>query len=130
MRKAISRWYNGGMANRPKTVMAQAREDILPYLAKGMTRRAASAMVGIDEHTIRDWERTDPQYAQRIHAAESLARAVMEERVFAASQDDWRAAAWYLERRDRENWGKQVAVENTGELRVTIVRKGKGDPAE
>lgn len=94
--------------------MEKAREDLLTYLAKGMTRRAASAMAGIDEHQVRRWETGDEQYAQRIHAAETLARAVMEERIFAASQDDWRAAAWYLERRDRENWGKHQQVELSG----------------
>lgn len=118
------------MARRPITVMEDNRERLLQHLARGLTRRAAAAMVGIDEHTVRRWETSDDQYAQRIHAAEALACAVMEERLHAASQDDWRAALAYLERRDRAQWGRQVAVENSGELRVTIVRKGKDAPAE
>lgn len=38
-----------------------------------------------------------------------------------ASQDTWQAAAWYLERKDFEKWGRKEKVEHSGDKKNPIL---------
>lgn len=106
------------MTGRPGTVMEEAREKVLQYISRGMTRRAACAMVGIHENTIRRWEldEEDSEFGERLRLAGLLAQAHWEESIHTAAHDDWRAAAWLLERRDPENWSKRQRIEHSGRV--------------
>jgi len=105
--------------------MEQKRAEVLEHLAIGHTRRASAHLAGVDEHTIRNWEMSDSQYSQRLREAEAKAAAKFEKTVIDAGASDPKIALAYLERRARADWGKQVQVEQSGALEITVVRKGR-----
>lgn len=75
-------------------------------LAEGMSIEAACALAGIHRDTYYSW-RKRPELAGRIDAALATAEAALLATVRAASNDDWRAAAWILERRYPDTWARR-----------------------
>ena len=106
---------------RPCKLNAQRTQIICTAILKGSTIKNAAA-AGIGAHTLHDWrargERDQEaglhnrytKFVQRYQAARAQALTILERRVFEASEEEWRAAAWILERRDPEQWGKARAL--------------------
>lgn len=97
------------------TPAMQAR--ICASVRSGNWLETAAQMGGIDRDTLFAWKRKGKEdleagrpnsiYGQFVNAvarAEAEAEAASVLRVLIASQKDWRAAAWYLERRHRDRW--------------------------
>ena len=95
------------------TKLAPEREERLVSLLKaGQSRTAACAAVGIVERTLRNWvtrgEEGDERwssFAQRVREAESECETRAVVGVQIAGKKDWRALAWWLERRFPLRWG-------------------------
>lgn len=103
--------------NEPKftTELATKFVDIV---RRGNFRETACAQVGITSRTLRNWlsaaAKGDERYAQfvaELDAAEAEAESTMVLAVRKAGLSDWRAAAWYLERRGAKRWGFKAQVE-------------------
>ena len=96
------------MARRPDSVMAAKRAELLPLLAKGLTRQTAAKRIGVDINTLTAWSRI-PEYSEAMRDAELAPMAVAEEVIQEAItvSRDWRAALAYLERRLKAEWAKQ-----------------------
>ncbi len=112
------------MARRPGNVMDSRREALLKALAEGHTRKAAAHIAGIHQDTVRDWETEGTDFSDRIREAELAGVALAERTLVKAMTDDPKYALAYLERRSRSDWGRNVAVENSGELAVRVIREG------
>ena len=96
----------------------EIQKKIVGALAVGNFRKHAAGVAGVDERTFKNWMR----WGQLENAKEpfrSFAFAVLEAehtaiarnvRVVnrAANEGDWKAAAWYLSRKAKEEWGDQV----------------------
>ena len=127
------------MADRPgkPTKRTKAVEAaLLLALEKGMTRRAACAIVHIDRGTLRDWTEKDPAFATAVTRAREASEAGYVDVVKRAATEgkvteyfdprgnlsrrvteyDWRAAAWMLERRMTDTYGQRQKVD----MRVDI----------
>jgi hypothetical protein len=99
----------------------------------------ALEFVGISRSAFDRWMNIGEQEIERIHSGERpdarlrifvklfeeihRARANAEVRsvmlVNKAAEDDWRAAAWYLERAQPERWGRKLkTIEHKGSLEV------------
>jgi hypothetical protein len=109
---------------RPTKLTAEARNKILGAVSSGATREVAAQAAGIHSDTLRRWERKaeegDELYAEFFGAvkdAEGLAEVIMVGRVQKASLDPkfWTAAAWWLERKHSDRWGKKEQLALTGE---------------
>lgn len=50
-------------------------------------------------------------FLERFELATATAHAKHVQNITQAALDDWKASAWYLERRDPENWGKRDRVQ-------------------
>jgi hypothetical protein len=111
--------------NGRKTALTpQVHATIVEALRRGNTREDASAIARITSRTLRNWmSRGEAEDAEEFYAsfaadvleAETDARTKMIDEIRLAAGKDWKAAAWYLERRD-PNWRehRNASVEMTG----------------
>jgi hypothetical protein len=81
-------------------------DKIVEALKKGHTKANISKMLGFHGDTIRRWQSKDrsgdERYAGfdlRVKAAEEASQGHLIDCITAHGEDDWRAAAWILERR-------------------------------
>jgi hypothetical protein len=82
---------------------------VLESLRVGSSRRAAAASAGISDETLRRWAAKLPSLQVEIEKAEAEATMVATQSVrMAAIGGDWRAAAWWLERRRYSEWGRSA----------------------
>jgi hypothetical protein len=63
------------------------------------------------------------KFQEAVSRANAEARKILTMRIQSAATDDWRAAAWMLERRFRDEYGQAVDVTSGGEkITENIVR--------
>lgn len=100
----------------------EVQDRVIDYLRKGHFVSAACGYAGINTRTYKDWmqkgkdhqeEGLDSQYSRFVvraeeAMAESQNRAL--QRIHQGMEDDWKAAAWFLERRHSSNWGKRESL--------------------
>lgn len=104
---------------------------IVDALRAGNTRRAASWAGGIDPDTFGIWLRRFPAFSEAVKAAEADAELAMVQRVRTAADESWQAAAWWLERKMKQDWSarqEQVGADG-GAVRV-IVQYAEEPPVE
>ncbi len=106
------------MAARPFSKLTKERsERLVSLLRAGQNRESACAAVGIGTATLRRWlaaaESGDTRlarFARVIHEAESEAETRAVAQVQLHGKADWRALAWWLERRFPKKWGDHRVV--------------------
>src|SRR5215212_2644711 len=108
---------------RPTKLTPEREEKILTAIRAGNSVFVAAQRVGIDRSTFHRWmEQGDPKGRKRSDAPYRAFRSKVEEaRAVAevrdvtltakAAEHDWRAAAWRLERRAPERYGKAAVAE-------------------
>ncbi len=96
------------MAGRPSKKRDATKEAILAALRAGNTRTAAAAAGGVDRHTLRRWVDSDAPFCADVEKAEGEAEKrflrVVED---AAIGGTWQAAAWWLERRRKDDYAQK-----------------------
>jgi hypothetical protein len=112
---------------RPTKYTAEVVERITEAIGLGATYELAAAYGGISYDTFRTWRETKPAFFVALKEAEGEAAVRWLRRIEAAAEDDkhWQAAAWKLERRYPQDYGRTVATqEHTGAaggpLRIVI----------
>jgi len=103
---------------RPTKFTEETRKKILWALRLGNYRKTAAEYAGISERTLGDWllqgsEQEDTDFAdfrkevlEAEQAAEVRALGVIQQ----AANRDWKAAAWYLERKFPQRYCVRAAV--------------------
>jgi hypothetical protein len=88
----------GGRARPRPLGMSEAQLDgILVALGAGVPLDTACASMRVSRHSIRDWMRADPAFAELIDdAREAWSRRHVE---YISEHADWKARSWLLERR-------------------------------
>jgi hypothetical protein len=111
-------------------------EELCGYLEEGTTIKTAATLAGISERgyhlwkkrgreeidrvdesprrSVRKSERMYVEFVKRTEQARRKAVRKRVENVRDAGKEDWRAAAWMLERMDKENWTKKERHEISG----------------
>jgi transposase len=97
------------------------RDAICAAVATGCTYRQAALVAGISYETFNEWRKTKAQFSDALEKAEAqgvLSRLMRIQN--AAREGAWQADAWWLERRQPEQWGKRdkLDVHHDGELHV------------
>lgn len=106
---------------RPSKFTPEIRKALIDAITAGLTYTHACQIVGIDYTTFNLWrnkgqEDTKGDYFDFFNAltrAETITSTSMMAQIRKASTEDWRAAAWWLEHRYPEEYGKQ-RIEHTG----------------
>ena len=100
-------------AGRPTKQTPETEKKLVAALRKGNTRRAACAHAGISEDTLANWSKGSSDFSDALTRAENTSEFgyvdVIQE---CANAGDWKAAAWWLERRRKEEYSSRQ--EHTG----------------
>jgi transposase len=104
------------MAGRPSKLTPERRDDLTLMLAHGVPVGVAAKSVGVSARTLRRWL-AEGDLRERIAEIRSARRtgdgAASEARMVVlllkASEHDWRASAWWLERRWPERWALRAS---------------------
>lgn len=89
---------------------------ICSYLKKGNTKKVSALLSGINEDTFYDWMAKFPEFSESVKKAEAEAEESKIRTIREAEEDgEWQAAAWWLERRRREDYAlikREVEMSN------------------
>jgi hypothetical protein len=111
-----------------RAVTSEQIERLLAGLRLGLTRRAAAGAAGFSKTTLYRMleQNTDGTLGTEIEKAEADAEATYSALVAKAAGDpkNWTAAAWWLERRRPDDFGKRDRVEVTFDFRREAERLG------
>jgi transposase len=108
-------------AGRKTKLTPKAQELICSLIASGNYASVAASAAGISEQTFYSWmergrnkEKKFLEFLEAIKKAESDAETYRVGRIVAASAEHWTAAAWWLERKFPDRWGRKERHEHTG----------------
>jgi len=94
-------------------------EAVVQRIEQGDTREQACASCGVGYTTLWAYLKKNPDFEPRLKQARQLSNSTLNACVVQAAvgrydehgvcvkEGDWKAAAWMLERRDRENYGRR-----------------------
>ena len=101
------------MAGRPTKFTTATKRRLYKALRVGASKRMACECAGVSYETMRTWERrgeeeVGPYSVFLAHVKKAQGEAALKalESIQGAMGKHWQAAAWYLERRFPEDWGK------------------------
>ena len=108
------------MGRRSK-LTPEVKEKICGYVRQGLSFEAAARLAGISESTFYRWRHWGEnarsgifrEFWEELKKAEVEAEAALVNYIRTEAQSGtWQAAAWILERRYPERWGKRERVEH------------------
>ncbi len=117
------------MAGRRLKLNDEMIDKIAGIIASGNYVKTACDIVGIAETTYYDWmqkgkagKKPYVKLSEAIKKAEAVAEAKRVQTILEASEEQWQAAAWYLERRYPDRWGKKerIDMEHAGSVSVKV----------
>ncbi len=115
------------MARRSKYT-PEVVQRVVQAIELGATYELAAGFAGISYDTFNEWRKGKTEFSEAIKAAEGRASVKWLAKIEqAASDGTWQAAAWKLERRYPNEYGKTVQDLNAkidGEVTTVLVRKG------
>ncbi len=105
---------------RPTKLNKDVQTRITTALSAGNTREAAVAYGGISYQTFLNWMRAgeaDPdgptgRFLEAVKRAEGIAEMRMVSTITGHAKDTWQAAAWWLERRKPNDWGRKARADD------------------
>ncbi len=97
------------MGRRSKATEARI-EALVIALGTGCTREAAARHAEIHRTTLYRWLERDAAIRIRVEKAEADVEVRLAAQIVQAAPDDWRAAAWLLERRRPAGYGRAQAA--------------------
>jgi hypothetical protein len=90
-------------------------ESFCKVVAAGNYRIVAAAAVGVTDRSVKKWIARGKkeesgiyrEFMLAVEKAEGSAERAMVRLIRKSARTDWHAAAWYLERKFNERWGRQ-----------------------
>jgi len=97
-----------------------AAEKLLAALRLGATYELAAHYAGMSKDTFDRWRAEDASFAAQVKEAEGAAAVGWLTKIeAAASNGEWTAAAWKLERRYPHQYGRQAITQTNYHIDVT-----------
>lgn len=99
------------------------QNKFLLYYSLGITKKEAAEATGVDESLIYKWQKDEfSSFSSRVTQAGDYARKSAIANIHRHAQKDWRAAAWWLERKHAGEFGEikkaQVDINVVGTLNI------------
>lgn len=119
------------MARPPKRQVDPVIEKkLIEVLTSGATVKDSCAFVGISTEQFYNDLKRFPDFRDAIEKARATAKVSSVAVIRKASQTNWQAAAWFLERSDPTNWGRKDVLIQLG-LDPALLKdlKAKADAA-
>lgn len=92
-------------------ITAEKEDAFLNKLRLGNGPLKSARSLGIDPDVIMAYQKSNPEFAQKVSYAEAEAAEIIEERLFDLAQDsDYRAIDRWLTDRSPDRWGKNSTV--------------------
>ncbi len=115
---------------RPTKLTPAVRAGLMESLRAGMTYAEACAELGISRETLRLWRKGNPALCTSIGQAEAEAADTHITIINKAAEKNWRAAAWWLERRRPETWGQARSLTVARKLEFAYLDRSPAHEAE
>lgn len=104
-------------------MISQAKALCIQAMRAGNTQLNAAAYAGIAQQTFYRWREKDKEFRERLEKAAADAEALCVSKILtAANEGTWQAAAWWLERRRRDDWGRHDRLDVTNENALQVTR--------
>lgn len=115
---------------RPSKKTPERMDAIVRRIASGCSREVAARAEGICDETLYAWMRSDSEFSDRVHAADSVFESDAVDRIFMAGSRDWKAYAHLLACKVPERWSVKTRsdVNVTGALTITAIERQIVDP--
>jgi transposase len=128
---------------RPSKFTPEIKDSICEYISQGNYLDTSCRLAGIDYTTFRGWMVKGEQegkgeyfeFLRQVRLAEAQAEAERVRLILQAGRlDDWKANAWYLERKYPERWGKKdqldakIQSQHTETTELKIEQQIETDP--
>jgi len=115
--------------SRPTKLTDITEKAICDNIRLGLTYKASAEAAGVSYAVFNEWMKDiRPHYVkfqEAVSRANAEARKILTMRIQSAATDDWRAAAWMLERRFRDEYGQSVGVNvESNNFVVRLVKDG------
>jgi len=91
---------------RPRAFTEAKRRQLSSFICEGFTLEQAARFLGCSLRTLRREMKRDPQLAHEVADAELSAQLDPEKHLHRAAAQNWRAAAWILERTQPQRYGR------------------------
>jgi hypothetical protein len=111
---------------RPTKRTPEREQRLLDAVRAGNTRRASAAYAGVSEDSLERWQQRYAGFADALTRAEAEAEVRNVAIVQQAARDDWRAAAWWLERRRPEEYARRDRLEVSIRQQAERIANGEG----
>lgn len=108
---------------RPTKYTPETVQKLTQAIELGATYELAASYAGISYTTFNDWNQHKPQFAQAIKEAEGRAAVKWLAKIEAAAAKSWQAAAWKLERRYPDKYGRTIQDHNVNVRREDIIQE-------
>jgi transposase len=110
------------MAGRPTKYTPDRAKRLIDAVRMGASYEIACNYAGISVDTLANWRKRYSDFSEQINEAEGAAAVGWLAKIEKAANDNvWQAAAWKLERRYPEQYGRQVVTQQvTGRIIVDL----------
>ena len=112
-------------------------KKILDNISKGLSEGDAAYMADIDQDTLTFWKKASPDFSDAIIKARSEFKGRNIQNIAKAGEAEWKASAWLLERKFREEFGQSVKHDVGGNVGIRLIsyadvieEEEKGDEEE
>ena len=99
---------------RPFKITPEVEKRLLQLIQAGVPRKHAAQACGIAESTFHLRLANNRSFRSAVEKAYAECVAAKVLRIRKAEDDSWQAAGWWLERRERADFGRVDRVEQTG----------------
>ena len=102
--------------------MDQLKKRFVFYLEKGLTTKEACLLIGCNDKMLTKL-RHDPEFEEIIQLAIAADKEYHLNNIRDAGMEDWKASAWYLERKYSEDFAKKDIVRHEYTMKIQILQK-------
>ena len=115
---------------RPTKRTPEREARLFEALRAGNTRRAACAYAGIDQDTLANWMRRFSDFSDAVEKAEADAEIRNVAIIQKAASETWQAAAWWLERKKKQDWSARQEQTGADGGAVRVIVQYADEPAQ